>query len=155
MLISHCRVLSFAMTATSLSQPASLKAKPARNTPIISARQKAVPAIVNPSAAMCWKVNLTNAYATSDPRKDYSIWPKPLTLQKMVLRLAFRERMAYDRNSGLRTLNLSIPFKMLVEFKMGDLKMVTPRGFEPLTYRLGIRLRAPYCAISCLFAALF
>ncbi len=72
-------------------------------------------------------------------QNPWKIWASgQLTLQKMVLRLAFCEQISYCRNQGLRTPNLSLPFKALESFQMGESRMVTPRGFEPLTYRLGI-----------------
>jgi len=36
-----------------------------------------------------------------------------LTLRRTVLRLAFTERLNYGRKTGLRTPNLSLPFKLL------------------------------------------
>lgn len=36
-----------------------------------------------------------------------------ITLRRLVLKLAFADRIRYDRNNGARTANLSIPFKAL------------------------------------------
>ena len=72
-------------------------------------------------------------------QNPWKLWDSgQLTLQRMVLRLAFSDRIPYCRKTGLRTPNLSLPFNMLDSIQMGKSEMVTPRGFEPLTYRLGI-----------------
>ncbi len=52
-------------------------------------------------------------------------------LKKLVLRLAFVERIPYDRNTGFRTPKLSLPFKMLGDFDMTENKMVRVGGLEP------------------------
>jgi len=44
-------------------------------------------------------------------------------LQRLVLRLAFSERLAYDRNTGFRTPELSFPFKALDPQFAGDGKL--------------------------------
>jgi len=67
-------------------------------------------------------------------RNPCKIWDSgQLTLQKMVLRLAFSEPISYCRNSGLRTPNLSLPFKMLTGLETGKMEMARPGGFEPPT----------------------
>lgn len=44
----------------------------------------------------------------------WNIWASGnMTLRRLVLRLAFADRLSYDRNSGARTANLSMPFKAL------------------------------------------
>lgn len=53
--------------------------------------------------------------------------------RRAVLRLAFADRLQYARFDGYRTAKISIPFKMLGDFKMQQSKMVEPRGVEPLT----------------------
>ena len=56
-----------------------------------------------------------------------------LSLQRTVLKLAFSGQISYCRGEGLRTPELSLPFKALMAFQMGDLKMARPGGFEPPT----------------------
>ena len=44
----------------------------------------------------------------------WKIWDSgSLSLKRTVLRLAFVERISYARNSGLRTPNMALPFKVL------------------------------------------
>ena len=62
--------------------------------------------------------------------------------RKMVLRLVFAGRLPYDRNEGFRTAILSLPFKALGEFSASGVRMVEPRGIEPLTFALRTR-RSP------------
>ena len=50
-----------------------------------------------------------------------------LTLKRTVLRLAFADRIAYCRNSGLRTPKTALPFKLLDGFSCGNLAMARPR----------------------------
>ncbi len=58
------------------------------------------------------------------------------TLQRIVLRLAFSERIAYCRNRGYRTAKTSLPFKVLEGLSMGNCEMVGLEGLEPPTKRL-------------------
>ncbi len=53
--------------------------------------------------------------------------------QRAVLKLAFAGRLQYARETGYRTAEFSIPFKMLGAMKMIDSEVVEPRGIEPLT----------------------
>jgi site-specific DNA recombinase len=55
------------------------------------------------------------------------------TLQKLVLRLTFSERLAYCRNNGLRTPKTTLPFKVLASITGGERRMVELSGIEPLT----------------------
>ena len=57
--------------------------------------------------------------------------------KRTVLRLAFTERLAYVRNEGFRTPNLSLPFKSLGHFKQQEMKMAHLTGFEPMTPAFG------------------
>jgi site-specific DNA recombinase len=64
----------------------------------------------------------------------YNIWEKgDLILKRTVLRLAFLNRVIYDRNEGVRTPELSLPFKCLREISMLKKEMVGPAGLEPAT----------------------
>jgi hypothetical protein len=49
-------------------------------------------------------------------------------LKRMVLRLAFSGRIAYRKDEGFRTPELSIPFKMLGDFSMNEKEMVRLEG---------------------------
>ncbi len=63
--------------------------------------------------------------------------------RKMVLKLAFTERLKYDRIEGLRTANLSLPFKVLGQI-FGEKKgMAHPKRFELLTPRFVV-----WCSIQ-------
>ena len=46
----------------------------------------------------------------------------------MVLRLAFNARLAYVRNEGFRTTDLTLPFKILAAYKSRDKEMVALTG---------------------------
>ena len=52
-------------------------------------------------------------------------------LQRLALKLTFSERIAYDRDSGFRTPELSFPFKMLGNDFSRDCNMAEAVGFEP------------------------
>jgi site-specific DNA recombinase len=53
--------------------------------------------------------------------------------QRAVLRLAFAGRLQYARETGCRTAEFSIPFKMLGGRKMIRSGVVEPGGIEPPT----------------------
>ena len=54
----------------------------------------------------------------------WKLWEKgPLALKRTVLRLAFTERVAYCRKSGLRTPKTALPFKLLGDLHMGKVEM--------------------------------
>ena len=57
-------------------------------------------------------------------------------LQRTVLRLAFSERIAYSRETGLGTPKTTLPFKVLGGFREGNAMMVEPKGVEPSTSRV-------------------
>lgn len=67
----------------------------------------------------------------SNPQK---LWTSGILEEKrMVLRLAFADKLAYARNKGFRTANLALPFKALAGFGTDHFEMVHPKGVEPLT----------------------
>jgi hypothetical protein len=69
----------------------------------------------------------------------WNIWEfGQIEMRRMVLRLAFAERLGYVRNQGFRTPLLSSPFNMLSACEGGKSGMARPAGFEPATPRLGI-----------------
>ncbi|MDH5721911.1 MAG: recombinase family protein [Alphaproteobacteria bacterium] len=64
----------------------------------------------------------------------YKLWVSDnLTLRRLVLKLAFSDRLTYIKNQGFRTPDLAFPFKALEGLKYGKNSMARPRGFEPLT----------------------
>ena len=67
----------------------------------------------------------------------WKLWASPrLEDKRTVLKLAFSERLAYSRKSGLRTPKTTLPFKVLGGFSMSESEMARPVGFEPTTVRL-------------------
>ena len=67
----------------------------------------------------------------------WKLWASgEITLRKTVLRLAFAERMAYSRNEGFRTPQVSVPFRFLGNLTRKN-EMVHPTGFEPVTSAFG------------------
>ncbi len=62
----------------------------------------------------------------------WKIWSSgQLNMRRLVLKLAFADRLAYHRNTGYRTPELSLPFKLLGEISMNKKDMVPPSGLEP------------------------
>ena len=53
-----------------------------------------------------------------------------IALRRLVLKLAFSERITYCRKTGLRTPEISLPFKALGRFQSGESRMVRPRRLE-------------------------
>ena len=70
----------------------------------------------------------------------YKVWTSERLEDKLaVLKLVFLERLPYDRKSGFRTAETTLPFKALEYISEGESKMARPRGFEPLTFGSGGR----------------
>ncbi len=73
--------------------------------------------------------------------------------RRTVLKLVFSEKLRYARNSGIRTANLSMPFKVLGMTptpESGALElMARPKGFEPLTPRFVV-----WCSIQLSYGRL-
>lgn len=64
----------------------------------------------------------------------WNLWASGhIHLRKIVLRLAFAERIAYTRNEGFSNPKKSLPFKMLEGMNMGKCEMARWGGFEPPT----------------------
>ena len=61
-----------------------------------------------------------------------SAWNSSFIMKRTLLKLAFIDRLAYDRNKGFRTPEIALPFKVLGDFNGGNCKMARPRGIEPL-----------------------
>jgi site-specific DNA recombinase len=54
-----------------------------------------------------------------------------LTQRRMLLRMAFDDKITYDRHSGFRTAAFSQPFALLADLREGNYEMVEGAGFEP------------------------
>ena len=62
----------------------------------------------------------------------WKIWKNGhINLRRIVLKLVFADRIAYHRNEGARTANLSLPFNFLRMFQIALWKMVRAVGLEP------------------------
>ena len=74
----------------------------------------------------------------------WNLWKSgDLEQQKLVLKLTFSERLRFKRKEGLRTTNLSLPFKVLGDFFEGEKGMARPKRFELLTPRFVV-----WCSIQ-------
>lgn len=62
-----------------------------------------------------------------------------LALKRLVLRLAFAQRIPYCRNQGYRTPEIAMPFKVLADPKRLREEMVPHAGLEPATHALRMR----------------
>jgi len=58
-----------------------------------------------------------------------------LDMRRTVLKLAFGSKLEYRRNEGLRTPNLTLPFKVLAQISGEKKEMARPKRFELLTPR--------------------
>ena len=68
----------------------------------------------------------------------YKTWEKgDFFLKRTVLRLAFSERDAYNRQTGLRTPKTALPFKVLTALGKGENLMAHPARFERATFAFG------------------
>ncbi len=69
----------------------------------------------------------------------WKLWEKgDFMMKKVVLRLAFSERIAYCRENGFRTPETALPFKVLEGFSGVTKGMVGRIGFEPMTNGLKV-----------------
>ena len=55
-----------------------------------------------------------------------------LEYKRVVLKLAFADRLIYSRKEGFRTAVLSLPFKVLELLSEAGKEMALPTGFEPV-----------------------
>lgn len=63
----------------------------------------------------------------------WNIWNSgQLPLRRIVLRLAFAERVPYRRGEGFSNAKTSLPFSILKEVGMGEKLMARPTGIEPV-----------------------
>ena len=66
----------------------------------------------------------------------WNIWNSgQFNLRRMVLRLAFAERISYSRENGFSNPKFALPFNILREIDMEKSVVARPKGFEPLTLR--------------------
>ena len=66
-----------------------------------------------------------------NPRK---LWESECIEQRrMLLRMAFADKIAYDRNQSFRTAAMSQPFSLLEDLREGKYEMVGQAGLEPAT----------------------
>ena len=64
----------------------------------------------------------------------YKLWvSERIDYRRIVLKLAFAERLRYARGEGFRTAEFSLPFKLLARLKNGLEEMVDATGIEPVT----------------------
>jgi hypothetical protein len=56
-----------------------------------------------------------------------------MVYQRMVLKLAFADRVTYLRGEGFKTVDTALPFKMLGQFQAMKKEMVDATGIEPVT----------------------
>ncbi len=97
------------------------------------------------------KIVLSEKVAAGKPNKDtyeelfelamaflsspWKLWESgQLNLRRTVLRLAFSERISYDRKTGFRTPKTTLPFKVLEAFSTGKSGMARPKRVELLTF---------------------
>jgi site-specific DNA recombinase len=76
-------------------------------------------------------------HAMSFLSNPYKLWTLgQLAHKRTVLKLAFLDRLTYNRKTGLQTPLTALPFKVLYNLNGANLKMVGPEGLEPPTYPL-------------------
>ena len=56
-----------------------------------------------------------------------------LAKRRLALKLAFEERLVYQRGVGFRTPKTTLPFSYLADIASAKVGMAHLRGFEPLT----------------------
>ena len=82
--------------------------------------------------AMCFIANPWNLWQSGD-----------LQLRRTVLKLAFTDRIPYDRDKGFLNLKKAFPFKLLEEKSMSMKEVVPGGGFEPPTRGFSVRCSTP------------
>lgn len=74
----------------------------------------------------------------------WNLWSSGvLEARRTVLKLTFARRLAYSRNEGFRTANLSMPFNVLGGISGSENRMAHPKRFELLTPRFVV-----WCSIQ-------
>ena len=73
-------------------------------------------------------------------KKPLSLWENgDLYDKRLVLKLAFAQKIAFRRDYGFETAELSLPFKVMRDFLSQKEKMVEATGIEPATFCLQSR----------------
>ena len=94
--------------------------------------------VINENIAKSWKP-LRGLEETFRTALDFLVNPcnlwnsERLEDKRTVLKLAFSDRLTYDRNKGFRTAILAFPFKYLEAFQGSEIAMARPKRFELLT----------------------
>ena len=74
----------------------------------------------------------------------WNLWrSERLEDKRTVLKLAFAQRLAYQRVEGFRTADLSLPFRVLTQICGSEKEMARPKRFELLTPRFVV-----WCSIQ-------
>jgi site-specific DNA recombinase len=73
----------------------------------------------------------------------FKLWESECIEQRrMLLRMAFADKITYDRDHGFRTPAFSQPFSLLADLREGNNEMVEGAGFEPAyAYAGGVTIR--------------
>ena len=67
------------------------------------------------------------------------LWHSPrLEDRRAVLKLVFADKLAYVKNEGYRTAQISMPFKLLGDMRASKKEMVPRDGVEPPTLRFSV-----------------
>ncbi len=70
----------------------------------------------------------------------WNLWESgALEDRRAMMKLVFAERLAYSRETGFQTPEISLPFKALEEISGPKREMAHPTGFEPVAYAFGGR----------------
>jgi site-specific DNA recombinase len=89
--------------------------------------------------------------------KPHEIWAsRHIQLRRLVLRLAFKERIAYHREKGFSNVKKSLPFNILGGLGVPLTNVVRPEGFEPPTnwFEANYSIQLSYGRIFCQFDTL-
>lgn len=119
----------------------------AQSDSVVSAYEKRIQKLESRKALIAEKatkqgrptMDLEETYRTaftflSNPHK---LWASGvLEYRRIVLKLAFAEKLAYVKNEGYRTAAIALPFRLLEGLGDGKKGMVDPAGLEPATSRL-------------------
>ena len=108
----------------------------AYETKIASLEKEKLIAMEKASSGAKPKINFDSMFelALKFLQKPEKLWDSGVfELQRLVLRLAFSDRMVYCRKTGTLNTKLSLPFKMLTTSHEQNPRMVGGTGIEPVT----------------------